>query len=313
MYGIKILAIGSALGNKLVTNDDLSKIVDTSDEWITTRTGIKTRYISDNLNTSDLAYLACKDMNVSFDDVDLIIVATITPDCSTPSTACLLQEKLGLNGKTVMAFDINAACSGFVYALNIATNMLQTYNKALVIGADLMSKITDYKDRNSCVLFADAASGVLIEKTNTLNYKFYANSIGDNNKILYANGLPLTNNLINNINYEPFIRMNGQEVFRFAVNAIPKAIKEVCNDITNIDLIIPHQANIRIIEYVSKKLNIPLDKFYCNLNKYGNTTAASVPLALHDALKNKIIGKDSKIVLVAFGAGFTYASSYIEL
>ncbi len=310
MNNIKILSTGKALADKVLTNDDLSLMVDTSDEWIYSRTGIKQRYVVENKTTLDLAYEASIDALKAMDKnkIRLIIVATITPDYSTPSTACLLQAKLGLNGQEVMAFDINAACSGFVYAMQVGSSLLKDGEQALIIGAESLSKIVDFKDRNTCVLFGDGAGAVVIEKS--LNHPLmyhYAKSIGDDQGVLYAK---------NDNDKLGKLQMDGRQVFRFAVDALEQGVKKVLTqanmDISEIDLIIPHQANSRIIDYTTKKLGVSADKFFVNLEKYGNTSAASVPLALAEANEQNLLKPKMKVILVGFGAGFTYGSTLIE-
>lgn len=317
MKNIKIKGYGYAKAEKYVTNRDLSKIVDTSDEWIIERTGIKTRYISENENTSELAYRAAKDAienaSINKNEIDLIIVATTTPDNFTPSTACLLQEKLGLNGQHIMAFDLNAACSGFLYAMHTACALLNQYKCALVVGAEVLSKIINWKDRNTCVLFGDGAGALIIERQETLNtIEFYANAIGDAKGILKAEGISMEQSKTFG-----YLKMDGKEVFRFAVKAMEEAMLKVLEqanvNINEIDLIIPHQANIRIIKYVAKHMKLDENRFFINLDQFGNTSSASVAIALAQAKELGKIHEGMKVLLVGFGAGFTYAASYIEL
>lgn len=317
MKNIKIKGYGYAKAEKYVTNQDLSKIVDTSDEWIIERTGIKTRYISEKETTSELAYRAAKhaieNAGINKNEIDLIIVATTTPDNFTPSTACLLQEKLGLNGQHIMAFDLNAACSGFLYAMHTACALLNQYKCALIVGAEVLSKIINWKDRNTCVLFGDGAGALIIKKEETLNnIEFYANAIGDSKGILKAEGISMEQTKTFG-----YLKMDGKEVFRFAVKAMEEAMRKVLEqanvNINEIDLIIPHQANIRIIKYVAKHMKLDENRFFINLDQFGNTSSASVAIALAQAKELGKIHEGMKIVLVGFGAGFTYAASYIEL
>lgn len=319
MDNIKIIASGYTCGSKVVTNDDLSKVVDTSDEWIKTRTGIHARTISQDKNTSELAIEAAKNAinnySIDINKIRLIIVATITADNVTPSCACLVQQGLGLNGNEIMAFDINAACSGFIYALQCGARLLDE-GYALIIGAETLSKIVDWTDRNTCVLFGDGAGAVVIEKTNdgsTMN--FYSRSKGDTNAYLACDGRVLQPNLRNISQEKPYLTMNGREVFRFATSAMPDAINHVLenDDIESIDLIIPHQANIRILDYVCKKINYPLEKMMVNLEQFGNTSAASVPIALAQAYEMGRIQPNMTIILVGFGAGFTWAACKIHI
>ena len=315
---MKILGFGKALPNKVVTNDDLSKIVDTNDEWIVQRTGIKQRRISD-LNTSELAYkaaeLAIYNSNIDKSEIDLLICATMTADNFTPSVACMVQKKLGLSNN-VTAFDINAACTGFIYALKVASSMLQTYHKkALVIGCEVMSKIIDFEDRNTCVLFGDGAGAVVVKSSNQLN-SFYTRSDGDT-EVLVAESLKCNFDLSNKFPSANFLKMNGKEVFKFAISVIEESITEIltqCNlTLDDIKLIIPHQANQRIISNVARKLKVSDDKFFTNLYKYGNTSAASVAIALCEAFEDKKISAGDKVLLVGFGGGLTWGATIIEL
>lgn len=313
---MKILGYGKALPQKIVKNSDLEKIINTSDEWIVQRTGIKQRYISE-VEASELAYQCAKnaldDANISKDEIDLIVVATITADYITPSVACLVQEKLGIK-KPIMAFDINAACSGFVYALNIAESLLQNqFNKTLVIGVEVMSRIIDFKDRNTCILFGDGAGAVVIEKSQKMNH-YSCKSIG-NKDYLYAKSFELNSNLDQENLKASFLKMNGKEVFKFACSAMEESILEILNlnnvTLDEIALVIPHQANKRIIDYVGKKLKLRENQLFVNVEKYGNTSAASIAIALCEARKQ--LPKNSKVILVGFGAGLTYASTIITI
>ena len=317
-----IVGYGYAKAEHCIHNDDLSKVVDTNDEWITTRTGIKTRYVSEHEWTSDLGYRAAENAiaNAGMDrnEIDLIIVATMTPDHITPSTACLIQEKLGCNGNHVMAFDINAACSGFLYAMQTAALLLEEYQCALIIGAETLSRIIDWQDRNTCVLFGDGAGAIIMKRCeNQKNMHFFAQSIGDCKGILKAEGPHPHAPLVNGVNQYGYLHMDGSEVFRFALSAMEYAIHKVIEkagiSLEEVDLIIPHQANIRIIKSVARRMKMREDQFFVNLNEFGNTSAASVAIALAQALEQGKAKKGMKIVLVGFGAGFTYASAYIEL
>ena len=287
---MKILGFGKAVPKKVVTNDDLSKFVETSDEWIFQRTGIRERRISDE-NTSELAYIsaveAMKNSNIDKNEIDLIVCATMTPDNYTPSVACMVQEKLGL-GENVTAFDVNAACTGFVFALKVVASMLNTYHKkALVIGCETLSKIIDFGDRNTCVLFGDGAGAIVVEKDGK-NEEFYACSLG-NDKDLVAEKVEMNFEMKNRVLKSGFLKME------------------------DIKLIIPHQANQRIISNVAKKLNVDNDKFFVNLEKYGNTSAASIPMAFCEAFESKKITKGDKVILVGFGGGLTWGSTIIEI
>lgn len=321
MKNIQIVGSGYAIPKHCITNHDMEKVVDTNDEWITSRTGIKSRFVSSDENTSDLGYRAAQkaieNAEIDAKEIDLIIVATFTPDHFTPSCACLIQEKLGLNGCHVMAYDINAACSGFVYAFQIAACMMQEYKCALIIGSETLSKIIDWKDRNTCVLFGDGAGALIMKRTQSENrIENFAQSIGDNKGILQASGLPLGEPLENIEKGYSYLQMDGSEVFRFAVKAMQDAIEKVLEkakvELSDIDLIIPHQANIRIIRNVSKRMKIEEDKFFINLDKYGNTSAASVAIAFAEAQEEGVLKPGMKVIMIGFGAGFTYGASYIE-
>ena len=296
----KIISSGHYTPEGVLTNKDLEKIVETSDDWITTRTGIKERRISDGKTTSDLATLAAKNAiekaNYDKEDIDLIIVATFTAEIRSPSVACRVQAKLGLDKPGLLAFDINAACTGFIYALNIAERMLQTgaYKAALVIGSEVISRVTDYKDRNTCVLFGDGAGAVIIEKDESKEVVFSVQTKSDEDLILYV---------------DDYVSMNGPKVYQFASRIIQSSVNAVLEhgniDKDSIRKIIPHQANIRIIQSASKALKMPMDSFYVNIHKYGNTSAASIPIALDEMLETEKMNSGDKIILVGFGAGLT--------
>lgn len=319
-----ILGTGRYVPERIVTNDDLSKIVDTSDEWISSRTGIKERRVSTKESNAEMAYnasvLALKEANVKNEDIELIIVATITPDTYTPSTACIVQKMLGAN--KAVAFDINAACSGFIYALSIAKQFIGSgiYKNALVIGSELLSKIIDWTDRNTCVLFGDGAGAALIGSSETKGiYDVILGADGNKGDSLICNALPITNAFIENdksIHNDRFVKMEGREVFKFAVSKIVESI-ELLLDQYNLSLedvayIIPHQANYRIIDFAAKKLNVDISKFYINLDKYGNTSSASIPIALDEMNKKSMLKKKDKIIIVGFGGGLTYGATIVE-
>ena len=319
MNKIKILSTGYAKAKQLINNQDLEEIVETSDEWIVQRTGISTRYVSYHENTSDLACRAAlqaiENGNIDKTSIDAIIVATMTPDCLTPSTACLVQEKLGLNDQHIFAFDLNAACSGFIYALQVASDLLNRYKRILVIGSETLSKMIDWTDRGTCVLFGDGAGAMIIEKGDVALYH-YANSMGDNKGVLKAEGLPLIDSLHNKEATTHFLTMQGNDVFRFAIKAMQEAIEEVLKQsgytINDIDMIIPHQANYRIINHVAKKMKVDISKFFMDLQEFGNTSAASIPLAYHDAYNKGCITYKSRVILVGFGAGLTFGATLID-
>ncbi len=313
---------GSYVPDQPVDNTELSKKVDTSDEWIRTRTGIhQRRFAPSTQATSDLAFHAAQraiaDAGISHDEIDLVIVATITPDMAFPSTACLLQNKLGL-GK-VASFDIEAACSGFLYALDIADGMLTTgrYQNALVVGAEKMSSILDWEDRSTCVLFGDGAGAAILSKQGKgpKMLGFYCGADGSNPSLLCqpGGGSKCPASLSSIETRQHFLKMNGREIFKSAVRVMESASRKLLDDlgytVEQVDLVIPHQANFRIVESLSQRLEVPLDKFFCNLEKYGNTSAASVPLAFDEARRAKRLKEGDLGLLVAFGAGLTWSST----
>ncbi len=322
---VGITGIGSAVPDKVITNDDLSKIVDTSDEWIRTRTGIRERRIvEDDIATSDLcteaAIKALEDAKVDPKDIDLIIVATVTPDMAFPSTACIVQKNLGATNAA--AFDMSVGCSGFLYGLATGTNFIKTraYKKVLVIGAEVLSKIMDWKDRSTCVLFGDGAGACVLERCEEglgiLSYNLGAD--GENGHFLTqpAGGsrMPASIETVNNRLH--YIHMDGREVFKFAVRVMEKAsieaLKEADMELEDIDFLIPHQANIRIINSAAKRLKVPKDRVYINLDRYGNMSSASIPIALEEAYREGLINKGDNILMVAFGAGLTWASVILK-
>jgi 3-oxoacyl-[acyl-carrier-protein] synthase-3 len=322
MIYTKIKGTGSYVPEKVLTNDDLAKIVETSDEWIASRTGIRERHISVDELTVDLAQKAAEkailDAGVNKEDIDLVIVATVTPDYAFPGVAQLLQGRLGLN--EIMAFDVNAACSGFLYILNIADKMIKSgaYNNALIVGAETLTRLTDWSDRNTCVLFGDAAGAVVVGKSETNHIKqVIAGSISDSEGYLICNNPPLKDPYKNAIATQDHIHMNGREVFKFATRIMPKMIEELLetNGLSKeeLDYVVAHQANERIISKAAKDVKIPMEKMFLNIHKYGNTSAASVPLALDEAIKEGKLKPGDTFITVAFGGGFSYGGALIEL
>lgn len=318
------LGTGSCLPDKEVTNFDLEKIVDTNDEWIQTRTGIKARRIADDQTaTSDLAHVAAnralEAAGITAEQLDTIIVATITPDMSFPSTACILQDKLG--AVNASAFDISAACSGFVYASTLAKQFVESgmSKYVLVIGAETLSKITDFTDRNTCVLFADGAGAAIVGPVKSggiVAVDLGANGTGGKFLSQPAGGsrMPATHETVENRLH--YIKMDGSEVFKFAVRIMAKSSQTVIEkagwEVSDLDYLIPHQANIRIINSAGKKLKLPAEKVHVNLDKYGNTSAGSVPIALDEAIRGGKINSGDKVVLVAFGGGLTWGALAVE-
>ena len=320
MSGIKLVGFGHYVPETTIYNDDFKNIIDTSDEWISSRTGIKERRVAINESTTELAYKAAKmaleDSKIDPNEIGIVITATMSPDSFTPSTSCKLLTKLGI--KQAMAFDISAACSGFVYALNIASSLLQSNNKkyAIVIGAECLSELIDYSDRTTCVLFGDGAGAVVVEKTEDAGF-FYAMAKTDKENILYANALRANDIYLDGELKDYHLRMDGKKVYLFALDAVNDAISNVLElsglKASDIDLFIPHQANERIIMSICKHFDLDFNKFYINLNKYGNTSAASIAIALSEAYHNDKLKKGQRILLVGFGAGLTWASTIIKV
>ncbi|MBL7134028.1 MAG: ketoacyl-ACP synthase III [Phycisphaerae bacterium] len=322
-----IAGFGIGIPPRVLTNADFEKMVDTTDEWITRRTGIKERrVVDDGQATLYLALQAAKealaDAGIEPKQLDLIICATITPELMFPSSACLLQKELGAT--EVPAFDISAACSGFVYGLAIGDQFIKTgtYKRILVIGVDTLSRFTDYTDRASCILFGDGAGAVVIEATDDENKGvIYSVMHADGNGWDYihlpggGSGNPATRETVEA--REHFIKMRGRDVYRFAVAKMQWLLgdcMEHCNlRPDDVDMVIPHQVNIRIIKSATEKFNFPLEKVYMNIDRYGNTSGASVPMALVEAVQRGRIGPGSTIILVAFGAGLTWAGSVVRL
>lgn len=320
----EIIGHGHYTPAKVLTNDDMAKIVDTNDEWITSRTGIKSRHIAekDELN-SELSFkaaeMALKTAGISAEEVDLVVLATVTPDNTTPATAIKVATMLGTKLGTP-AFDISAACSGFVYALTMADNMIRLgqVKTAIVIGSETLSKITDWTDRNTCVLFGDGAGAVVLrsregngdsQDVGILSTKLYSD--GSHYETLKTTGGVASTQTAG------FIYMDGKEVFKSAVNSLSQAAEEAMNlagiNMADIDWLVPHQANIRIIEGVGKKMELPEEKVITNLADHGNTSAASIPLALSEKMSQGVIKKGDLVVLTAMGAGFTWGGAVVRI
>ncbi|QHS21674.1 ketoacyl-ACP synthase III [Virgibacillus sp. MSP4-1] len=299
-----LIGIGHFVPEKVVTNEDMEKIVDTSDEWIRTRTGIEERRIADDdMDTSDMAYRAAEnalnDAGISGEELDLILVATVTPDQPFPSVACRLQERFG--AKKAAAMDISAACSGFMYGLATAQQFINSgvYQNVLVIGVEKLSKITNWEDRNTCVLFGDGAGAAVVGPVEDGKgiLSFELGSDGSGGDHLYQ---------------DEYIVMNGREVFKFAVRQMGESAVNVVEKIglkkEDVDYLIPHQANIRIMETARERLGIEKEKMSKSVHKYGNTSAASIPIALSEDVKNGKIKEDDLVVLVGFGGGLTWGA-----
>lgn len=321
---VGVLGTGKYVPDKVLTNHDLEQMVDTNDEWIVTRTGIRERRISSpDQASSDLAYhasvQALENAGLTAEDIDLIIVATITPDSAFPSTACVLQERLG--AKRAAAYDLSAACSGFIYSLANATSMIATgmYKHVLVVGAECLSKITDYTDRNTCILFGDGAGAVVLGPVPEGRgfRSFVLGSDGSGGELLHLAGggsrCPASEQSIQEKKH--YIYMEGREVFKFAVRIMGAAALEALEKAglgkEDVDLLVPHQANIRIIHSALEKLNLPEEKCMINVDKYGNVSAASIPIALAEAAEEGRIREGDCLVLVGFGGGLTWGASVL--
>ena len=322
MKEVRILSFGKYVPERIVKNEELQNIVDTSDEWISSRTGIRERRLTQGQNTSDLAAeaarVALEKAKLKPEEIDLIIVATTSPDNFTPSTACLVQAALG--AVNAFCFDINAACSGFLYGLNTATQFIKTgqCKNALVIGAEVLSKIIDWSDRNTCVLFGDGAGAAVLVASDTPGILAVdLGSDGAKGLALTCPASPLNNMLIKDERKNSFVAMNGKEVFKFAARVIPDSVEKLLEKtkipMEEIKYIVPHQANMRIIDSAAKKLNLNIDKFYINLDKYGNTSAASIPIALSEMSDKGLLEKGDKIIAVGFGGGLTWGAAIIEI
>ena len=315
----RLIGTGSYLPGLPVTNDDLAaRGIATSDEWIVTRTGIRSRYLAEPGTTSSelgliAAQRALEMAGIAGSELDLIIVATSTPDFIFPSTACLIQGKLGNKGAA--AFDVQAVCAGFTYALGIAEKFIRSgsHKKALIIGAEVFSRILDWNDRGTCVLFGDGAGAVVLEaseKPGILATAMHAD--GSQNGILNVPGQICGGQVTG----DPFLRMDGQAVFKFAVRVLAEVAEEVCRaaglQTNEVDWLIPHQANIRIIEATGRKLGVDRNKVIVTVDRHGNTSAASVPLALDEAVRDGRIQRGQKVLLEGVGGGFTWGAALLE-
>ncbi len=337
-YGARIIGWGRAVPKRVVTNFDLEKLFDTTDEWITQRTGIKQRHIADPAagdSATSLGAEAAKKaianaekysgVKIAVEDIDLIICATATGDNLFPATSCLIQSAIGATNAA--AFDMSAACTGFIFALNTAYNYIRSgqFKNIIVIGVDLMSKFVDWSDRSAAIIFGDGAGACLltaVEAEQDYFNPFYIKSRGDTACSLFvpiiANQYPVAAADIKD--HPKMVYMDGRSVYEFAVKAVPEALEAACNQAgvkpEEIDYFIPHQANIRIIEGAAKRFKIPMNKFICNLDRFGNTSAASIPIALDEALELGLIkrepGKKLKLAFVGFGAGLTWGAVVVE-
>ncbi len=319
-----VTAVGMYVPDKVLDNKYFESIIETNDEWIRTRTGISERRILENGATSDLAAGAIKDLlsskNLSPEEIDVIIVATVTPDMFFPSTAALVQEKIGASN--AWGFDLSAACSGFLFALQTGASLIESgkFKKVIVVGADKMSAIVDYTDRNTCILFGDAASAVLLEPTEDKNYGLIDSILrvdGNGKESLYMKGggslNPASEETIKNKMH--YIYQDGKAVFKVAVKGMADVSVEMMakHGLKGEDVayLVPHQANLRIIDATASRMGVTKDKVMININKYGNTTAATIPLCLTEYYREGKVKKGDKLILAAFGAGYTWGSCYL--
>ncbi len=329
LSSIFIKGTGVYLPELVISNDDFSKIVETSDEWITTRTGIRQRYLSKGEPTWSMSaksgMSAIKNSGLSPNEIDLIIHTSVTPDYYTPSMSCVVQGKIGAINS--ICIDINVACAGFVYALDMAKHYLLNpdIKNILIISTENLSKIVDYTDRSTCVLFGDASASCVVNKSDSF-YGGCFKTEGEGAKHIFARLHPSGNVFSEGVNprdaddfgvgNDNIMYMDGKEVYKFAIRVIPIAIKEACEKsgvlLSDLDYIICHQANIRIIETASSNLGISMDKFYINLDKYGNTSSASIPLCIDELNKSGTLKKGDNICIVGFGAGLTYGAVVFE-
>lgn len=319
-----VTAVGMYVPDKVLDNKYFESIIETNDEWIRTRTGISERRILENGATSDLAAGAIKDLlsskNLSPEEIDVIIVATVTPDMFFPSTAALVQEKIGASN--AWGFDLSAACSGFLFALQTGASLIESgkFKKVIVVGADKMSAIVDYTDRNTCILFGDAASAVLLEPTEDKNYGLIDSILrvdGNGKESLYMKGggslNPASEETIKNKMH--YIYQDGKAVFKVAVKGMADVSVEMMDKHglkgEDVAYLVPHQANLRIIDATASRMGVTKDKVMININKYGNTTAATIPLCLTEYYREGKVKKGDKLILAAFGAGYTWGSCYL--
>lgn len=318
----KIKGTGSAVPARAVSNNELAEYVDTSDEWISQRTGIRSRYISQGETATSLAVEASKKAleaaGISGSELDLIIVGTVSADTYYPSAACTVQAQIGAEG--CVAFDVNAACSGFLYAMQIADGFFAAGHatRALIIGTEILSKMTDWSDRSTCVLFGDGAGAAVLEKCPDSEGRVFFSSGADGSKgdALLCMHRPLNNIFVKNDPALDYTHMDGQEVFRFAVRTVPAsitiALEKAGTALEDVDIFLLHQANIRIIEAAAKRLGAPLEKFPVIMQDYGNTSAASVPILLDTQVRNGNLKRGMKAVLSGFGGGLTWSSAVLD-
>lgn len=323
---IIVKGTGAYVPEKVITNDEIAKLVDTSDEWIFERSGIRRRHISENESASDMAVksakMALENANISAEEIDLVIVTTITPDMMFPSTACLLQAKLGIRNN-IPCFDLEAACTGFIYGMEVATSMMQSgkYKNALVVSSERLSTIINWQDRSTCFLFGDGSGAAVLSYSDEEGVGIIGNVLGADGANTAVLKLPAGGSLLPTSEQTVadklhYLQMDGKEIFKNAVKIMQEKaldVLELCDvKPEQISLLIPHQANIRIIDSVVKRLKISKDEVYVNIEEYGNTSSASIPIALHEALQEGRIKSGDYVLLVAFGAGLTWGATLIK-
>ena len=322
MNKVKIAGVGSYVPPKILDNNDLSLIVDTNNEWIIERTGIRQRRISQGENTSEMATKAAinamESANIKAEDIDLIVVSTITPDNFIPSTACIVQKNIKAVNAT--CFDISAACSGLIYGLDVGTQFIRSgrFKVVLVIGAETLSKILDWQDRSPCILFGDGAAAAILQVGQEDSIlSAYTGSDGFQGDALTCPAVPVNNPCTTSDFQQSVVKMDGKAIFKFAVKILVKSVKMLLKEqrltLEEIKYIIPHQANYRIIECAAKILKVDMNKFYINLDIYGNTSAASVGIALDEVYKKNLVEKGDKVLIIGFGGGLTYGGLLINV
>lgn len=329
--GLSIKGISMCVPEQTISNDDFSKFIETSDEWITTRTGIKNRHITDGTPVyvygSQAAQQALENAHMSADDIDYVIATTVTGDFSSPSLSALVAHELGI--VSAPCTDLNSACAGFVYALDMAHKYLQddNYKNILIVSAEALSRITDFTDRSTCVLFGDGAGACVVSKSDK-PYASYLGSKPDGCTKIMAKATPFNSPFANQEVIDSFnekysfipstnLVMDGKEVYKFATTIMPDAVRVATDraglELSDLDLVIPHQANIRIVQTAAKNMDLPMDKFFTNLDKYGNTSSASIPMCLAEAINGNLIKEGDTISIVGFGAGLVYAAATFTL
>lgn len=317
---IEIIGTGKCVPETKKDNFFFEDKIDTSDEWIVSRTGIRSRYLAKEETTSSMAIGAAKaaieDAGIDPMDIDLVLVATISPDYAFPSTACMVQG--GIGAKNAVGMDLSAACSGFVFALNTAYAYISAgiYKTALLVGVETLSRHIDWQDRSTCVLFGDGAGAVVVRKSERGLIGVEMGSDGEKGMVLNCNYAPISNPLQERERISGTMQMDGQEVFKFAVKTVPECVNKILEknkyQAEDIKWYLLHQANVRIIQSISKKLQVDIDKFPCNLDEYGNTSAASIPILLDDVHKKGMLKKGDKLVFAGFGGGLTWGACLLE-